>query len=93
MLKVTRIVEINQYTLTCEFDSGAVKKLDILPLIENQKHLNGVASLKNKTLFDQVAVGPMGEVFWPNIVNSKSGDVWNYDISPEYVFFHGSDID
>lgn len=91
MLKVKRIVAIDQYSLICEFDTGIQRKLNVLPLIEKHLHMEGVASLKNKVLFDTVAVGELGEIYWENIVKTAGG-IWNYDISPEYVFYNGSEV-
>ena len=42
MLRITEIIEKSPYYLICRFNNGIVKKLDVLPIIENHKHLNGV---------------------------------------------------
>ena len=93
MLKVKKIIEIKDFAVVCEFDNGSKKKLDVLPLLKNHKHLNGIEKLQNNTIFNQVAIGDMGEIYWKNIITSKSNELWNYDISPEFIFYNGIAID
>ena len=89
MLRVTEIIEKSPYYLLCKFNNGAVKRLDVLPIIENHKHLNGVESLLNEAVFNQVRIGEFGEIMWEKVVKiSHNGEVvcWDYDISPEFAF-------
>jgi hypothetical protein len=44
------------------FNNGIVKKLDVLPIIENHKHLNGIQNLLDETLFFEVRIGEFGEI-------------------------------
>ena len=89
MLRITEIIENTSYSLVCKFNNGVVKKLDILPIIENQKHLEGVQTLLNESVFNTVRIGEFGEIVWDKIVkNSRAGEVkyWDYDISPEFAY-------
>lgn len=88
MIKVTKIVEIAPYYIVCDLSNGVKKRLEILPLIENQKRLEGIESLKEKTIFESAGIGEMGEIFWKDLITIKSKH-WNYDISPEYIFYNG----
>ena len=45
MIRITNITVIPPYQLNCKFNCGAIKKLNILPLIEHHKHLAGVEKM------------------------------------------------
>ena len=86
MIRVTEIIDKSPYSLLCKFNDGAVKKVDILPLIEDHKHLKGVERLLNKAVFDNVRIGEFGEIVWDRIVQTiDNGEeiYWDYDISPQ----------
>lgn len=89
MYKVKKIIDVTPYSIICELNNGILKKLDILPLIEKHSNFNGINQLKNKTTFESVAIGEMGEIFWKNLITTKKNEKWNYDISPEYIFHNG----
>lgn len=88
MLKIEKIVAIKPYKIICLFNNGIEKTIDILPLLENHKHLLGIEKLKNETVFNAAQIGKFGEIYWKNIIqNNKSNELWDYDISPEFVFY------
>jgi hypothetical protein len=89
MFKVKKIIEVTPYSIICELNNGILKKLDILPLIEKHSNFKGIDQLKNKARFESVAIGEMGEIFWKNIITTPKNEKWNYDISPEYIFYNG----
>ena len=91
MIKVTKIVEIAPYYIVCDMNNGLKKRLEILPLIENQKKFNGIDLLMEKDVFESAGIGVMGEVFWKDIITIKD-EHWNYDISPEFIFFNGTTV-
>lgn len=93
MYKVSKILQIEQYSIVCQLNTGIKKKIEILPLIEIHSHLNGINQLKDKSIFDKVAIGTMGELFWEHLIISKSNEKWNYDISPEYIYNFGLSLD
>lgn len=89
MIRITNITVIPPYQLNCKFNSGAIKKLNVLPIIEHHKHLTGVESLLNEEIFKNVRIGEFGEIYWENIVKTEyDGQIlcWNYDISPEFAY-------
>ena len=89
MLRITEIIEISPYYLVCSFNNGIVKKLELLPIIENHKHLNGVQNLLDETTFSHARIGEFGEIVWDGIVKTTENNIvtlWDYDISPEYAF-------
>lgn len=89
MIRITDIEVTPHYHLICKFNSGAVKELDVLPIIEHHKHLVGVESLLNEDVFKNVRIGEFGEIVWDRIVVTEhDGQVlcWDYDISPEFAY-------
>jgi len=93
MFKVKKIIAVAPYSIECELNNGILKKLDILPLIEKHANFQGIDQLKNKAIFESVAIGDMGEIFWKNIITTSNNEIWNYDISPEFIFHNGITID
>ncbi len=93
MYKVKKIIEVVPYSITCELNNGVLRKVDMKSIFENHSHLNGIKQLKNENVFKSVAIGEMGEIFWKDIIISKSNEKWNYDISPEYIYYHGTTIE
>jgi len=92
MFKVKKIIEVTPYSIVCELNNGILKKLDVLPLIENHSNFIGIDQLKNKSIFESVAIGEMGEIYWENIITFSNNEKWNYDISPEFIFHNGITI-
>jgi len=93
MYKINKIISVIPYSIVCEFNTGIKKKIEILPLLERHSHLNGIEKLKDKTTFEKVGIGEMGEIFWKNIIITNSNKKWNYDISPEYIFYNGKTVE
>ncbi|WP_310559480.1 hypothetical protein [Flavobacterium sp.] len=89
MFKVKKIVAVRPYSIVCEMNTGILKKLEILPLIEQHSNFKGIEQLKDKATFESVAIGEMGEIFWENIITFSDNEKWNYDISPEFIFYNG----
>lgn len=93
MIRITNITVIHPYQLNCKFNSGAIKILNVLPIIEHHKHLKGVESLLDEKIFENVKIGEFGEIYWENIVKTEyDGHVlyWNYDISPEFAYLNAN---
>jgi hypothetical protein len=89
MLRITEIKVVPNYHLICRFNSGELRQLAVLPLIESHKHLNGVGELLNGDTFKKVQIGQFGEIVWEKIVKTEyNGEVlfWDYDISPEFAY-------
>jgi Protein of unknown function (DUF2442) len=92
MLKVEKIAKIEPYKMVCLFNNGVEKNLDILPLLENHKHLRGIEQLKEPTVFFKVKIGELGQIYWENIIlNSNTNEYWDYDISPEFIYHQNED--
>jgi hypothetical protein len=94
MLKVVSVECKSPMMLKCTFTTGAVKWLDVAPILRDHTHLKGIETLWDEKVFNQARVGEMGEVLWPSIIKTDALDhgpvVWDYDISPEFIFAEGS---
>ena len=89
MIRITQITVVPHYNLICKFNSGAIKKLAVLPIIEHHMHLNGVANLLDEDVFKNAKIGQFGEIVWEEIVKTEhNGQIfcWDYDISPEFAY-------
>jgi hypothetical protein len=93
MFKVKKIVAVTPYSIVCELNNGVKKELNVLPLLEKHANFSGIDQLKDKAIFESVAIGEMGEIFWKNIITTKNNEIWNYDISPEFIYHNGITID
>lgn len=94
MLKITDILKFDHFTVTCRFNTGEIKALNLHSVLINQIHLKGVSRLLNEERLHQAKVGSMGELVWPSVVGSDNDDAasWDYDISPEYFYHHAESI-
>ncbi len=93
MIKVISIEKIEPYYLVCRFNNQVVKKLDIYPLIQQHKNLQGIDQLMANEIFNKARIGEMGEIVWDKIITTKHLNetiVWDYDISPEFAYEHAS---
>jgi hypothetical protein len=51
MLQVAKTVTVKPFEVRCLFNNGIEKTIEILPLIENHKHLKGIENLKKEKYF------------------------------------------
>ena len=92
MLKISYINLLDDCTILCTFNNGITKAIDVMPLLEKHKHLQGIEKLKEKNIFSKARIGMFGEIVWDKIIrlaDSKENEMWDYDISPEFVFYNG----
>jgi hypothetical protein len=92
MIKVVEILDVNLDHIICRLSNDDIKKVNLKPLISNHRHLNGIEKMDNSEYIQLAQIGFCGEIFWPETIISSAGDTWNYDISPEYIFYCGEDI-
>ncbi|MEC4050236.1 hypothetical protein OX284_012405 [Flavobacterium sp. SUN046] len=72
MLKVAKIVTVKPFEVRCLFNNGIEKTIDVLPLIENDKHLKGIENLKNESVFNKVKIGQFGELYWEKLIKNNT---------------------
>ena len=93
MLKVGVVECQFPLMLKCTFTTGTIKWLDVAPLLRNHTHLKGIERLWDEKVFNQAQIGEMGQVLWPSIIHTEDPvhgpSVWDYDISPEFIFAEG----
>jgi hypothetical protein len=89
MLRVTSIDQIEPFSIICSLNNGMKRKVDVKPLIQNHLHLSGISVLLEGSKFMKAEIGEMGEICWRNVIEGKKGELWDYDISPEFVFHYG----
>jgi hypothetical protein len=71
--------------MSCEFSNGVKKKILIQPLIDAHNKIKGVERLRDEQIVKTAQIGELGEMFWDSLATSSSNEVWNYDISPEFI--------
>jgi hypothetical protein len=87
MFKATNILNIDHYQITCRLNEKFVRTIDMLPILEHHKNLNGIDKLMNFQKIKEVKIGLMGELYWENIINTDD-EVLDYDVSPEFTYFN-----
>jgi len=93
MIKVVEILEVNLEHIICRLSNNDIKRVELRPLISNHSHLDGIEKLNDLNYVQLAQIGNLGEIFWPETILNSVGDTWNYDISPEYIYYCGEDID
>ena len=93
MIRIDKIIEISPYYVDCLFNTGELKRIEVLPLLLNHQDLDGIDQLKDHSIFEKALIGEMGELKWEKIILSpkdNSGKRWDYDISPEFAYEIGN---
>ncbi len=91
MIRLIDVHILKPYELVCKFNNGDERLLHVLPIINQQLHIEGVSDLLNEKNFANVEVGELGEITWRKIVKTKNNGIvefWDYDISPEFAFYN-----
>ncbi len=89
MLRVNKILKIDSFLITCEFNNGLVRTIDVGPIIKNRSNLKGIDELKNPETFSKANIGIFGEIVWDKIITTTYNgqkSVWDNDLSPEFIF-------
>ena len=61
MIRIDKIIEIAPYYVDCLFNTGELKRIEVLPMILNHQHLNGIDQLKDHSIFEKALIGEMGD--------------------------------
>ncbi len=95
MLKIIQIKILEALILVCEFNNGQKRIINVEALIEKHGDLDGIDQLRSFDNFRKVQIGNIGEVLWKRLIRSKGKgqkDLWDYDLSPEFVYHNGSEL-
>jgi hypothetical protein len=74
MIRIDKIIEIAPYYVDCLFNTGELKRIEVLPLLLNHQDLNGIDK------WEKIILSP----------KDNSGKRWDYDISPEFAYEIGN---
>lgn len=88
-MKIIRVLKAKSFKITCEFNNGVIKELDVKPLMEQHSHLMGIEKLYQESNFANVKIGAMGELLWEKVItinHNQQQTLWDYDISPEFAY-------
>jgi hypothetical protein len=68
---IKKIVSIQDYTITCLFNTGEVRAINLKSTIEKYKKINDglVSKLANKDFFNSVQLDSYGTLVWENGVD------------------------
>ncbi len=94
MTRVNKIISINNFSITCLLSNGAIKSIDMEPLLQNHKHLKGIEKLYNQDVFNKVKIGILGEILWEKIIVTEHNgeiNIWDYDVSSELIMIVGKE--
>ena len=89
MLKIIEILNTDNFIVTCKFNNGKVKKINMLPLLKNHQNLKGIEQLHNQEIFKKVEIGKLGEIVWKQIITTTYNNetfVWDYDVCPDFAY-------
>jgi hypothetical protein len=93
MLKVISIDHIQPFEIICSLNDGSKRMIDVKPLLEKHHHFAGISDLLRKERFMEVEIGQMGEICWRRVIHfAGNEELWDYDISPEFIFYEGKQI-
>ena len=93
MLRVISIDHIEPFYITCSLNNGIRRRVEIKPLIQNHIHFSGISVLLEGPQFMKAEIGELGEIRWRNVIHGSQGELWDYDISPEFVLQNGLQVD
>ena len=92
MIRVVKILDIQQEYIDCELNNGTKKRITLHPLLEKHSNFKGIEQFQNLQFLKNAEIGAFGEIFWKDAVFTSTNEKWNYDISPEFIYFHGASI-
>jgi len=94
MYKVTNISILDAFQIQCTFNTGETKLLDVSKSLDANNKF--VQKLMNNNTYKDAKIGSFGEIYWEKIGEMKDYDgtviACDYDISPEFVYYHSTKI-
>ncbi|MEO6189351.1 MAG: hypothetical protein ABIO44_02300 [Saprospiraceae bacterium] len=94
MIKAKAILDIKPYSITCSFNNGEVRRLDVEKVLSKEnKYVQEILTLP---IFSQAKIGEFGELYWEDVAKMKdlNGNEipCAFDPSPEFVYFHATRV-
>lgn len=62
MIKVVEIISAKNFQLVCKFNTQEIKTIAIKPLLDNQKHLNGIERRYKNNIFEKAPIASIIEI-------------------------------
>jgi len=94
MIVAKEIIEIDSFSITCKFTNGEVWLINVGKLFANKTDDIYAQKILNKSIFDSVKIGEMGQFYWENVAQMKDygGQTipCEYDMSPEFVYHNST---
>ncbi|AXE17848.1 hypothetical protein DR864_08930 [Runella rosea] len=80
---IKKILEIEAYTVTCLFNTGEVRMIDLTEIVHKYQRINDglVSQLSDKSYFKTVALDSYGTLVWDNGVDFDPDNLYNMSIS------------
>jgi hypothetical protein len=94
MYKVTNIYILDAFRIQCTFNTGETKLLDLTLSLDPTNQF--VKKLIDNDTYKTAKIGSFGEIYWENVGEMKNYDgtiiACEYDISPEFAYYHSTKI-
>lgn len=83
---IKKIVSVNESSVTCLFNTGEVRKVNLHDTIEKYKKVNDglISQLADKNYFKSVQLDPYGTLCWDNGVDFDPDNLYKMS-KPEIV--------
>lgn len=95
MFKITNISILDSFQIQCSFNTGETKLLDLSKSLDTTNKF--VKKLMDNNTYKTAKIGSFGEIYWENVGEMKdyNGTIISceYDISPEFAYFHSTKIE
>lgn len=94
MFRLTNITILDAFQIQCSFNTGETKILDLSTALDKSNKF--VKKLFENNVYKKAKIGSFGEIYWENVGEMKDYDgtviTCEYDISPEFAYFHSTKI-
>ncbi len=94
MLKAIEITEVKPYQVTCRFNNGELRLIEMEKIIRDSNSFVNKQKLLEPVFFKQAAIGVFGQLYWDNAAyfKNENGELipCEFDLSPEFVFHHST---
>lgn len=80
---IKKIVEIEDYTVTCLFNTGEVRTIDLTEVVHKYQRINDglISKLSDKAYFKTVTLDSYGTLLWENGVDFDPDNLYNMSTS------------
>jgi hypothetical protein len=76
---ILQILDVSPYTITCLFDTGEKRSIDLSAYLQTNKANKIIATLLNKAYFMNVVIDEVGGLVWPNGFDCSARKLYYWD--------------